>query len=73
MSREDPTDPGVGSLPDAAGPVTTTVTRRVKPGHEPFYEQFLDGIIAAATAPIMTWLAMPRVTRLLRGWLYPDG
>ena len=31
------------------GPVTTTVTRRVKPGHEAFYEQFLEGIIAAAT------------------------
>jgi uncharacterized protein len=30
------------------GPVTTTVTRRVKPGHEPFYEQFLKGIISAA-------------------------
>jgi antibiotic biosynthesis monooxygenase (ABM) superfamily enzyme len=29
-------------------PVTTTVTRRVKPGHETFYEQFLVGIIAAA-------------------------
>jgi uncharacterized protein len=29
-------------------PVTTTVSRRVKPGHEPFYEQFLKGIIAAA-------------------------
>jgi antibiotic biosynthesis monooxygenase (ABM) superfamily enzyme len=28
------------------GPVTTTVTRRVKPGHEAFYEQFLQGIIA---------------------------
>jgi antibiotic biosynthesis monooxygenase (ABM) superfamily enzyme len=22
--------------------------------------------------PIMTWLVMPRVTRLLRSWLYPD-
>jgi uncharacterized protein len=32
-----------------AGPVTTTVTRRVKPGHEPFYEGFLRGIIAAAS------------------------
>ena len=31
------------------GPVTTTVTRRVKPGHEAFYEQFLPGIIAAAS------------------------
>ena len=34
----------------ASGPVTTTVTRRVKPGHEAFYEQFLEGIIAAASA-----------------------
>jgi uncharacterized protein len=32
-----------------AGPVTTTITRRVKPGHEPFYESFLEGIIAAAS------------------------
>ena len=31
------------------GPVTTTVTRQVKPGHEPFYDQFLEGIIAAAS------------------------
>ncbi|HET6834258.1 MAG TPA: antibiotic biosynthesis monooxygenase [Acidimicrobiales bacterium] len=31
------------------GPVTTTVTRRVKPGHEPFYDQFLQGVIAAAS------------------------
>ncbi len=31
------------------GPVTTTVTRRVKPGHEPFYDQFLEGIVAAAS------------------------
>jgi antibiotic biosynthesis monooxygenase (ABM) superfamily enzyme len=36
-------------LSDAAqGPVTTTVTRRVRPGHERFYEQFLAGIIAEA-------------------------
>jgi hypothetical protein len=28
---------------DTYGLVTTTVTRRVKPGHEPFYEQFLEG------------------------------
>lgn len=31
------------------GPVTTTVTRRVKPGHEPFYDEFLAGINAAAS------------------------
>ena len=50
MSGEDPTQPGVGSPPGPGdGPITTTVTRRVKPGHEVFYEQFLAGIIAAAT------------------------
>jgi antibiotic biosynthesis monooxygenase (ABM) superfamily enzyme len=48
LSGEGTTKRGVGSLPEGAdGPVTTTVTRRVKPGHEPFYEQFLEGIIAA--------------------------
>jgi uncharacterized protein len=34
---------------DSAGPVTTSVTRRVKPGHEEDYESFLEGIIAAAS------------------------
>jgi antibiotic biosynthesis monooxygenase (ABM) superfamily enzyme len=32
------------------GPVTTTVTRRVKPGHEAAYEAFLAGISGAARA-----------------------
>jgi uncharacterized protein len=35
---------------DSEGPVTTTVTRRVTPGHEAAYEAFLEGIIAAASA-----------------------
>ena len=39
-------EPSVG----AAGPVTATVTRRVKPGHEAAYEEFLAGISAAARA-----------------------
>jgi uncharacterized protein len=39
-----------GQLPtQAEGPVTTTVTRRVRPGHETAYEEFLEGIIAAAS------------------------
>jgi uncharacterized protein len=43
------TDEDFGSTPEGTeGPITTTVTRRVKPGHEPFYDQFLEGIIAAA-------------------------
>jgi uncharacterized protein len=33
---------------DADGPVTTTVTRRIKPGHEAAYEAFLAGISGAA-------------------------
>lgn len=37
------------ALPDDGGPVTTTVTRRVTPGHEPAYEEILEGLIAAAT------------------------
>jgi uncharacterized protein len=36
-------------LSEAGDPVTTTVTRRVKPGHEASYENFLRGIIAAAS------------------------
>jgi antibiotic biosynthesis monooxygenase (ABM) superfamily enzyme len=35
--------------PGAGGPVTTTVTRRVRAGHEAAYEEFLEGIIAAAS------------------------
>jgi uncharacterized protein len=35
---------------DAHGPVTTTVTRRIKPGHEAAYEGFLAGISGAASA-----------------------
>ena len=49
MNRRSAADRDAGSPPRGAGdPVTTTVSRRVKPGHEPFYEQFLKGIIAAA-------------------------
>ena len=36
--------------PDLQGPVTTTVTRRIKPGHEAAYEAFLAGISSAARA-----------------------
>jgi antibiotic biosynthesis monooxygenase (ABM) superfamily enzyme len=90
---------------EAAGAVTATVTRRVKPGHEAAYEQFLYkmailtwvtivplitlavlasapligpwplvprlAVTTAVTVAVMTWVVMPRVTRLLRRWLYP--
>jgi uncharacterized protein len=41
---------GVDAEPPADAPVTTTVTRRIKPGHETAYEQFLAGISGAARA-----------------------
>jgi uncharacterized protein len=41
---------GVDAEPVAGGPVTTTVTRRIKPGHEAAYEGFLAGISGAARA-----------------------
>jgi uncharacterized protein len=38
------------SPPETGGdPVTTTVSRRVRPGHEAEYEQVLQGLIAVAT------------------------
>jgi antibiotic biosynthesis monooxygenase (ABM) superfamily enzyme len=50
LSRDGTPNRGSGSPPDGThGPVTTTVTRRVKPGHEPFYERFLEGVITAAS------------------------
>ena len=29
------------------------------------------GVTTLVTVSLMTWVVMPRVTRLLRGWLYP--
>jgi hypothetical protein len=29
------------------------------------------GITTAVAVPLMTWVVMPRVTRLFRVWLYP--
>lgn len=50
MSPQGAPDQGFGSRHEGAdAPITTTVTRQVKPGHEPFYERFLEGIIAAAS------------------------
>jgi uncharacterized protein len=50
LTRQMPRpDPPTTQPEEAGGPITTTVTRRVKPGHEPVYEQFLAGIIAAAS------------------------
>jgi uncharacterized protein len=50
LSGGDGSSGGAPAPPEGeGGPVTTTVIRRVRPGHEPFYEKFLEGIIAAAS------------------------
>src|SRR5262249_57302812 len=46
----DPMSPELEPPADGAGPVTATVTRRIKPGHEAAYEEFLAGINGAAKA-----------------------
>src|SRR5262245_16282302 len=46
----DPMGPELEPPANGAGPVTATVTRRVKPGHEAAYEEFLAGIGGAARA-----------------------
>jgi antibiotic biosynthesis monooxygenase (ABM) superfamily enzyme len=46
----NPLSPELEPPADGPGPVTATVTRRVKPGHEAAYEQFLAGIGGAALA-----------------------
>ncbi len=48
MRTDGPAEPD--HLPAGTGPVTATVTRRVKPGHEAGYEEFLAGISGAAKA-----------------------
>jgi heme-degrading monooxygenase HmoA len=48
LSRRGKLDGELGSSPEGADGPVTTMTRRVKPGHEPFCERFLEGIIAAA-------------------------
>jgi uncharacterized protein len=50
LSGEDAPERALSSPPEGGdGPVITTVTRRVKPGHELLYERFLEGINAAAS------------------------
>jgi uncharacterized protein len=53
-------------------PLTTLVVVVVDPLLEGLALVPRLAITLAVTVPIMTWLVMPRVTRLLRGWLYPD-
>ena len=52
-------------------PLITIVVIVLEPLLEPLSVVPRLAITTAVTVPIMTWLVMPRITRLLRGWLYP--
>jgi uncharacterized protein len=52
-------------------PLITLVVELLGPLLEELSEIPRLGITTAVTVPLMTWVVMPRVTRLLRGWLYP--
>jgi hypothetical protein len=52
-------------------PVITLVVVVLEPLLEELERVPRLAVTTAITVPIMTWLVMPRVTRLLRGWLYP--
>jgi antibiotic biosynthesis monooxygenase (ABM) superfamily enzyme len=52
-------------------PLITLVVEVLGPLLEDFSVVVRLGITTAVTVPLMTWVVMPRVTRLLRRWLYP--
>jgi antibiotic biosynthesis monooxygenase (ABM) superfamily enzyme len=54
-------------------PLITLVVLALEPILEELTRVPRLALTTAVTVPIMTWLAMPRVTRLLRGWLYPHS
>jgi antibiotic biosynthesis monooxygenase (ABM) superfamily enzyme len=53
-------------------PLITLVVRVLNPLLERLTLVPRLAVTTAVTVPIMTWLVMPRITRLLRTWLYPD-
>ena len=76
-----PTSPGVAPPPPykmalvtwaTIYPLITLVVVATTPllGPLPLVAQL--AVTTAVTVPLMTWLVMPRVTRLLHRWLYPD-
>jgi uncharacterized protein len=52
-------------------PLITLVVRALDPLLDDLTLVPRLAVTTAVTVPIMTWLVMPRVTRLLHGWLYP--
>jgi hypothetical protein len=52
-------------------PLITGVVLALNPLLEGFALVPRLAVTTAVTVPLMTWLVMPRVTRLLRRWLYP--
>jgi hypothetical protein len=57
----------------AAYPIAYLVLRFVGP-HETSAPASVRALITVAILiPSLTWIVMPRLTKLLRGWLYPEG
>jgi antibiotic biosynthesis monooxygenase (ABM) superfamily enzyme len=52
-------------------PLITLIVRITGPRLEGLPLVLRLGITTALAVPLMTWVVMPRVTRLLRRWLYP--
>jgi uncharacterized protein len=53
-------------------PLITLVVLALEPILEELTRVPRLALTTAVTVPIMTWIVMPRVTRLLHRWLYPD-
>ena len=61
-------------------PIHIAITRRVRPGCEAEFQAALREFFQASFAhggvlgaSMLTWVVMPFVTRLLRGWLNPTS
>jgi uncharacterized protein len=53
-------------------PLITAIVAITGPALEDLPLAVRLGITTALTVPLMTWVVMPRVTRLLHRWLYPE-
>ena len=51
--------------------LVTILTRLLGPLLEPLHPLLRGAVVAGLMVASMTWLVMPRVTRMLASWLYP--
>ena len=55
----------------ALWPTVTAVMYTVRPHLQDLSIPLQTGIMTALIVPVMTWVHMPLLTRLFRGWLLP--